>query len=84
MAGKALTVRGPIEPADLGFTSMHEHILVDVAKCYRERFQKALPGNAQFPDGPFTLVNRSKRGVRSFPIHLTVMLRTAVVLRKCG
>jgi phosphotriesterase-related protein len=38
---------------------MHEHILVDLAECYRERFQKVLPGNAQFPDGPFTLENRS-------------------------
>jgi len=59
MTGKIMTVRGPIEPAELGFTSMHEHILVDLAKCYRERFGKLLPGNAQLPDGPFTLENRS-------------------------
>ncbi len=59
MAGKIQTVRGPIDPSDLGFTSMHEHILVDLAECYRERFRKALPGNAQFPDGPFRLEDRS-------------------------
>jgi phosphotriesterase-related protein len=59
MTGKIRTVRGPIEPSELGFTSMHEHILVDLAECYRERFRKVLPGNAAFPDGPFTLENRS-------------------------
>lgn len=32
LAGKALTVRGPIEPDLLGFTLMHEHILVDLRK----------------------------------------------------
>ena len=26
---QVMTVRGPIDPEDLGFTSMHEHILVD-------------------------------------------------------
>jgi len=59
MTSKIRTVRGPIEPSELGFTSMHEHILVDLAECYRERFRKVLPGNAAFPDGPFTLENRS-------------------------
>jgi phosphotriesterase-related protein len=39
---------------------MHEHILVDLADCYRERFRKALPGDSQFPDGPFTLESRSQ------------------------
>jgi phosphotriesterase-related protein len=59
MAGKIMTVRGPIEPADMGFTSMHEHILVDLAECYRSRYEKALPGGARFPDGPFRLEDRS-------------------------
>lgn len=55
-----MTVRGPVDEVDLGFTSMHEHILVDLADCYRERFRKALPGDSQFPDGPFTLERRSE------------------------
>lgn len=60
MTASIQTVRGPIDPSDLGFTSMHEHILVDLAECYRERFRKALPGGAQFPDGPFTMEDRSR------------------------
>jgi len=59
MTQRIMTVRGPIGPTELGFTSMHEHILVDLAKCYRERFQKMLPGSTQFPDGPFTMEDRS-------------------------
>lgn len=55
-----MTVCGPVERVDLGFTSMHEHILVDLADCYRERFRKALPGDSQFPDGPFSLERRSE------------------------
>jgi phosphotriesterase-related protein len=60
MTGKIMTVRGPIEPAELGFSSMHEHILVDLAECYRGRFRKALPGGGEFPDGPFTMEDRSR------------------------
>ena len=32
MSGKALTVRGPISPDDLGVTLMHEHLFVDLRK----------------------------------------------------
>ena len=32
LSGKILTVRGPIEPAELGKTLMHEHILIDFQK----------------------------------------------------
>ena len=32
LSGKVLTVRGPIEPAELGKTLMHEHILIDFQK----------------------------------------------------
>jgi phosphotriesterase-related protein len=60
MTGRIMTVCGPVDQTDLGFTSMHEHILVDLADCYRERFRKALPGDAEFPDGPFTLESRSQ------------------------
>lgn len=37
-----MTVKGPIEPGDLGFTSMHEHILYD-GRLFRRRFEFALP-----------------------------------------
>jgi phosphotriesterase-related protein len=33
-----MTVRGPIDPGDLGWTSLHEHILVDLVATYRDRF----------------------------------------------
>ncbi len=55
-----MTVCGHVDEVDLGFTSMHEHILVDLADCYRERFRKALPGGSRFADGPFTLERRSE------------------------
>jgi phosphotriesterase-related protein len=32
-----MTVLGPISPQDLGFTSMHEHILYD-GSVFRRRF----------------------------------------------
>jgi phosphotriesterase-related protein len=60
MTGRIMTVCGPVDEPALGFTSMHEHILVDLADCYRERFRRALPGDSQFPDGPFTLESRSQ------------------------
>jgi phosphotriesterase-related protein len=59
-AGKIMTVRGAIEPSELGFTSMHEHVLVDLAECYRARFTRGLPGMREFPDGPFSLERRSE------------------------
>ena len=53
-----MTVRGPIDPADLGFTSLHEHILVDLAECYRNRYRQILP-DMEMPDGPFAMEDRS-------------------------
>jgi phosphotriesterase-related protein len=41
-----MTVLGPIAPEELGFTSMHEHILYD-GRCFRNRFEAYLP-----PDPP--------------------------------
>ena len=35
MAGKGMTVRGPINPSEIGSTLMHEHVLVDF-KIYNE------------------------------------------------
>ena len=31
MVGKISTVRGPIEPEEMGFTLPHEHVMVDFA-----------------------------------------------------
>lgn len=39
MLKKVMTVCGPIEPAQLGFTSMHEHILSDCS-MFRNRIRK--------------------------------------------
>ena len=58
MPAKVMTVRGPIAPEDLGFTSLHEHILVDLAECYRNRYRQILP-DVDMPDGPFAMEDRS-------------------------
>ena len=34
MAGKVMTVRGPIAPDDLGFTLMHEHLFIDLRRYH--------------------------------------------------
>jgi phosphotriesterase-related protein len=44
-----MTVLGPIAPRELGFTSMHEHILYD-GRCFRRRFGSLIP-----PDPPVKL-----------------------------
>src|SRR3972149_7445566 len=37
-----MTVLGPIAPKELGFTSMHEHVLYD-GECFRRRFGSLIP-----------------------------------------
>ncbi len=39
MSLQVMTVRGPIQPEEIGFTSMHEHILSNVA-VFRDRIQR--------------------------------------------
>ena len=34
MSGKAVTVAGPVDPGDLGFTQTHEHIFIDLRKTH--------------------------------------------------
>ena len=34
LAGKVMTVNGPIDPNQLGITLMHEHLFVDIRKTY--------------------------------------------------
>ena len=55
------TVLGPIDSAELGFTSMHEHILYD-GRIYRQRFvdMGVTPSEDELPvkaDDPVTLEN---------------------------
>ena len=52
-----MTVRGPIAPGALGFTSMHEHILCD-AGVFLRRHGALIPPNAPVAaDDPITLEN---------------------------
>lgn len=52
-----MTVRGPIAPDELGFTSMHEHVLCD-ASVFRIRHGALIPPNAPVaPDDPIALEN---------------------------
>ena len=52
-----MTVLGPIAPEELGFTSMHEHILYD-GQCFRRRFGNLIPPNPPVKvDEPVTLDN---------------------------
>lgn len=61
MSLKIMTVCGPIAPEELGFTSMHEHILSDCT-MFRHRIRKAsfiANRRAIQPDEKLTLENRS-------------------------
>ena len=52
-----MTVLGPIAPEELGFTSMHEHILYD-GQCFRRRFGNLIPPNPPVKvDEPVALDN---------------------------
>ena len=35
IAGRVMTVRGPIDPGQLGVTLMHEHLFITTNKTYR-------------------------------------------------
>lgn len=57
IAGKALTVTGPVDPSTLGMTSMHEHVFVDLRRP--ERFRR--PGeNSPEAREPLTLANLAR------------------------
>jgi|GEM_PF-260381 len=52
-----MTVLGPVPAAELGFTSMHDHVLWD-GRGYRRRWEKQLPTDGPVkPDDPVTLEN---------------------------
>lgn len=52
-----MTVSGTISPSELGFTSMHEHTLLD-GSCFRKRFEPFLSEDAEIKaNDPITLEN---------------------------
>ncbi len=55
---KIMTVLGEIKKEDLGFTSMHEHILMDGGKPVRDRFANSIPKNIAIKaEDPLCLAN---------------------------
>jgi phosphotriesterase-related protein len=52
-----MTVRGPIASRELGFTSMHEHILCDASVFLRRHGSLIPPGAPVAPDDPIALEN---------------------------
>lgn len=62
MASRIMTVCGWIEPEQLGFTSMHEHILSDCSMFRNSKRRSWLlqNGNRDIADDKLTLKNRSK------------------------
>lgn len=57
LAGSVLSVTGPVDPATLGPTLMHEHIFIDIARPLHTRIPVADPGAAA---EPLTLANISR------------------------
>ena len=56
---KILTVLGPIKPEELGFTTMHEHVMMDGGWVLRERYKGQLQSNDDryTADDPVNLSN---------------------------
>lgn len=55
--GEIMTVLGPIAPGELGFTSMHEHILFDLG-VWRQKYASLIPDNLSISsDDPVSLEN---------------------------
>lgn len=54
---RIMTVNGPIEPEELGFTSMHDHTLLN-GICMRQRYEAFLPEDGDIrKDDPIMLEN---------------------------
>lgn len=69
------TVLGPIAPDELGFTSMHEHIVCDMS-IFRRRYEDLLPRNLPVaPNDPIRLDNLG------YLKHVFILSRDAVDLR---
>jgi phosphotriesterase-related protein len=56
---KIMTILGPITPDELGFTTMHEHVMMDGGWVLRERFQGQLltQDDRYSEDDPVSLAN---------------------------
>lgn len=56
---KIMTVLGPIKPEELGFTTMHEHVMMDGGWVLRERYKGQLQSNDDryTADDPVSLSN---------------------------
>ncbi len=54
-----MTVLGPINPEELGFTTMHEHVMMDGGWVLRKRYNTQLPSNDDryTADDPVSLSN---------------------------
>jgi phosphotriesterase-related protein len=70
-----MTVLGPIAPKELGFTSMHEHVLYD-GECFRRRFGSLIP-----PNPPVKVDDRVRLDNLGLLKHGFIMSRDAVVMR---
>ena len=69
-----MTALGPISPEDLGFTSMHEHILGD-GSFYREKLEAVVPKQYRgMWDDPVSMENRALH------IRIPVLTRDNMVL----
>ena len=52
MAGKVMTVRGPIDPSELGTTIMHEHVFIDLRKAMRPDYYTPATDAALWDENP--------------------------------
>jgi phosphotriesterase-related protein len=69
-----MTVLGPIGPEELGFTSMHEHVLYD-GQCFRRRFGSLIP-----PDPPVKLQDPVRLDNLGMLKHGFIMSRDAFMM----
>jgi len=51
-SGMALTVRGPVDPAQLGVTLTHEHVFIDLRKTHLPHRKWVVEGERLVPDRP--------------------------------
>ena len=89
LAGKALTVNGPLDPGDLGSTIMHEHLFIDLWKDKAPAFNAPVTEAALW-DQKLTLENlhlaRDQKRIKDNYILADVAIATqeAAEFRKWG
>lgn len=77
MTRQVMSVNGPIDPDSLGFTSMHEHVLMDGAYMHESYYRKALPHPFLDPNDPTTLSNISYVRHNAMATYAAVDLQNA-------